>query len=95
MKKQKIAKKKEKKFECVVCGSDTPGATLHDYLFGDGREINYQLCPNHISVAVNLELKPSEFFKMWEYAGGATFWTHDDFYNSATGYAYQPRSRRE
>ena len=82
--------KKKKKFECVLCGCETKGITVHDFKFDKARtDVDWQLCPNHSLTWLLRRLEPEQVEKVRSIAGCETFHTHGDFYD-AEGYSVQP-----
>ena len=86
----KGTKKAKKKFECVLCGCDVKGVTIHDFKFDKARtDVDWQLCPNHGLTWALRRLTPEQVKRVRELAGGETFHTHGDFYDEA-GRSLQP-----
>lgn len=84
---------KREKFECVLCGCEVKGITVHDFKFNASRtEVDWQLCPNHAIIWMMRRLQPDQVKKIRELAGCDTFATHGDFYDEA-GNSVQPVGR--
>lgn len=83
-----------KKFKCVLCGSEVKGITVHDFKMSKGRTgIDWQLCPNHAIKWILRELSDLDVKLIRTLAGGDTYHTHDDFYDT-NGISLQPIGRR-
>lgn len=68
--------------KCVLCGGTTIGATIHDFRMDTSKAIDWTVCPNHLRSIVIHTLTEDEVDRLHVFAGGTTFFTHEDFYDA-------------
>jgi hypothetical protein len=81
--------------ECEACKIFAPQWELTDYPPGNyfnGCKKPYKVCSNCLSNLVNLSLSPKQFNNLIQSGHGLNeHLLHEDFYDSGTGVALQPR----